>query len=200
MMASINLKGSKLSLRFLAALVLLATGTYAHADTFSFSYSGVTDSYQGVLRNDTFDFQLDSSSLINGTLNPFSGQITYIVQATVNGVTVPNVQLSKGYSSSPGIAIDTVYINNLGNGQGTLNYYYYISYGIFLSGALDDAMITPGSYSLVGENYLFEAPVQGTLTITDLTPASAVTPEPSSFVFLGTGLLSVAGFVRKRFA
>lgn len=30
--------------------------------------------------------------------------------------------------------------------------------------------------------------------------ASSITPEPSSFALLGTGLLGVAGVMRKRFA
>jgi hypothetical protein len=37
----------------------------------------------------------------------------------------------------------------------------------------------------------------GTLTITDLTP-SAATPEPSSIALLGTGVLGLAGVVRRR--
>jgi hypothetical protein len=38
-----------------------------------------------------------------------------------------------------------------------------------------------------------------TYTFTD-APATAATPEPSAFVLLGTGLLGVAGVVRRRFA
>jgi hypothetical protein len=39
----------------------------------------------------------------------------------------------------------------------------------------------------------------GTLTITDV-PAVAATPEPSSIMLMGTGLLSLAGIARRRFS
>ena len=39
-----------------------------------------------------------------------------------------------------------------------------------------------------------------TLTITDLSVPTSVTPEPSSIALLSTGLLGIAGVVRKRFA
>ncbi len=54
----------------------------------------------------------------------------------------------------------------------------------------------------------FALPIGGTLVTTntsgtltyDYTPnAAAISPEPSSFALLGTGLIGVAGLVRKRF-
>jgi hypothetical protein len=182
-------------LRSITSVLLFAIGTAAHADTFQFNYSGVTESYQGVLRQDTFSLQVTTSALTNGTVDSL-GQITYTLPATVNGVVVPNVLLSKAHTWSPGIDVDTFYIDSFAGGQ--WNYYYFISYGLFLTGALDQPVITPGSYSLVGENYRLGAPVAGELTVVDLsTPAP--TPEPASLALVSTSLLGFAFLWRKRF-
>jgi len=187
-----------LSLRGLVVLVLLATGVAAHADTFQFSYSGVTWSYQGTLRNDTFSLQLDPASLTNATLDyPFPGDITYFVPATVNGVTVPNLQLGERPGTSYSDPVDTFYLNSYVNGQ--WNYYFFISYGNFLSGDPNQPVVNPGTYFLVGENYALLSPVDGWLTVTDLD-APAPTPEPSSVALLSTGLLGLGAALRKRFA
>lgn len=65
--------------------------------------------------------------------------------------------------------------------------------------------ITGGS-SYAGEIYFTSSPTSNfTTTLFDasnfeVTGQSAVTPEPSSIALLGTGVLGLAGLVRKRFA
>ncbi len=51
-----------------------------------------------------------------------------------------------------------------------------------------------------GDTILRYARENGTPSVLQVNESSAVTPEPSSIVLLGTGLLSVAGMIRKRFA
>lgn len=62
-------------------------------------------------------------------------------------------------------------------------------------------VITPGTSSN-GFTFTLEGPVSPSDTINfDLNYApSSVTPEPSSFALLGTGILGVAGVIRRRLA
>ena len=57
-------------------------------------------------------------------------------------------------------------------------------YGILFTGSDTMPVFNTGTYT--------------NLTITDIP--SSITPEPSSFALLGTGMLGVAGVMRKRFA
>ncbi len=68
------------------------------------------------------------------------------------------------------------------------------------SGPGADAFFPDTNLTSVGV-YTFNANGEtATLTITDLSVPTSVTPEPSSFLLLSTGLLGIAGAGRKRFA
>lgn len=59
--------------------------------------------------------------------------------------------------------------------------------------------IEPFDVSINNGTLISNGPVTDSF-IFDYTPASAVTPEPSSLFLLGTGLLGFAGVIKRRLA
>ena len=63
---------------------------------------------------------------------------------------------------------------------------------------------TPGNYTdIFGDTFSLidlPTPFPAAFAIRDISTAASVTPEPSSIALLGTGMLGVAGVIRKRLA
>ncbi len=70
----------------------------------------------------------------------------------------------------------------------------------FFSGPTSSPTYLAGTYGASLYSQGLSDSLYGTAVITDLSDPSSVTPEPSSLILLGSGMLGVAGVVRRRLA
>lgn len=161
-----------------AAGLLLCAGA-AYADPFNIS-----------LTNSTLSTTGGGTVTFSGTITgPSDGSTVY-----VNGET---------FTTSTGITVDdSAFLNDVIFGQ------YIYTTGTTYSGDLFDVTVVDpadapflGSVAVVGGATDSSQDLLATLDFTvDVGSPTSVTPEPSSFALLGTGLLGVAGVVRRRLA
>ena len=90
--------------------------------------------------------------------------------------------------------------NEYGYGFAPLGSHDYIEYVTAQNSEVEVAAFAPGSFALGAPNqagFFTNSLRTATLSVVDDT-AAAVTPEPSSFVLLATGIVGLAGLVRCR--
>jgi PEP-CTERM motif len=197
----------------LAAFVLALFSGAAHAATITFDTGTTThfgSSFAGSVTENGYTYSTSSGSLfLSPSGNPgndmegneeFGGGILNIVSSTSANFTFAAIDFS-AYGAA---GSETLTVTGLLNGvvEGVATYTLADSLQFPYSWTTEDASTLAGvtindlHITLNADSGSHSANVDNVV----LNPAVAATPEPSSFVLLGTGILGTLGALKRRFA
>ena len=187
-----------------AACLLLACLSTARADTylFSFSTTGAQTFFDPTVSAGTHTITFVESSSPKPVEADFSGFVVAPTSITMDGVTIPDIQLSfgsdvptfggvQGFCASGSDPLCSNFANN-----------FILNTASVYTGTPDQPTFALGTYT-VDTFVLGDESLEGgdsKLVISEYTGPSSVTPEPSAIALFGTGMLAACGALRRRMA
>ena len=175
---------------YVAAMALVSASLAARADTFSFTFGNASSPFSGSGFLGTGALEAPGQSPITsvtGTAATSPGGPNFIIASILDPGTFPTISNGGTFPANDNVLFVTGGVGTLdGNGLA-----FILSNGAQINlynpqGSSSDALLERTGGTNVFENV--------PITITAVTP----TPELSTFTLLGTGLLGLAGVIKRR--